>query len=147
MNIDESKNIYFLNENTNNNLYFLGFFKYYMFHYLSCFRKNKRNFNLYKIENFLKDHINDKFDLLKYYKRYNHYKYLKKVVLSEEQKNALKKICNLKCDYKTNYKPFKKDHYEEEDRDVNRIALELKNDIIDGRIKNLIESYFVKKIN
>jgi len=102
---------------------------------------------MYKIEKFMKDHIIDKFDLLNYYKRYNHYKYLKNVLLSREQKIALKKLSNLKSDYKTLYKSSKNDFYEEGDRNLCKIVSEINNDIIDIRIKQLIDLNFVKKLN
>jgi len=141
------KKVHFLNENTHNNIEFQGFIKFYAFKFLSCLKKNKRNFHSFKIEYYLKEHINDKFDLLKYYKRYNHYKYLKNVILSAEQKTVLKKLCNLKSDYKIFYKTSKKCFYEEEDRDLKMMASEIKNDIVDERIKKLINLNFLQILN
>jgi len=78
---------------------------------------------------------------LKYFKRYNHYKYLKKVILTRDQRHALKKISNFKMDYQTIYKHSNKDYYKEEDRDLKIIFSGLKKDIIDHRIKELIDLF------
>lgn len=89
----------------------------------------------------MKEHINDKFDLLKYYKRYNHYKFIKKIILSDRQREVLKKLNNFKSNFMTIYKSSKKDYFNEEERDIQGISLQLKNHKTDQRIKKLIDLY------
>ncbi len=91
----------------------MGFFNFYLNKFLSCMKIRKKEYPLFRTISYMKDHINDKFDLLKYYKRYIHYKYLKKVILSNEQGKFIKRICNLKLDYRMIFKNNRKDFYNE----------------------------------
>jgi len=108
-----------------------------MFKYFNLKTKKPKDYNLFETINYIREHINDKFDLLKYYKRYIHYKYLKKVVLNNEQRIALNNICNIKIDYKTIYKN-KNGHFEILNKNINNIQNQLENGKIDQRIKELI---------
>ena len=87
----------------------------------------KKEYHLFKTIDYIKDHINDKFDLLKYYKRYIDYKYLKKVILSNQQRKLIKNICNLKLDYRMIYKNNRRDYYNEDDKDLEKLINELKD--------------------
>jgi len=137
------------------NIDFLGFFQYYYYNILSFFtkdenklnlkiKKDKRNLKLYKIEKFLKNYINEKFEILKYFKQYNHYKYLKRVILTNDQKTTLKNISNFKTDFLLLYKPEKKIFHEKVDREFYKNAWESNNNEKDERIKDLIDSLYFK---
>jgi len=139
---EQKKNVLFLNEKSEENQNYKGFFSFYMIKFLKCAKKNEKNYKLYKTISYMRDHINDKFDLLKYYKQIIHYKYLKKIILSYEQRNAVRNICNLKTDNGMIYKNSKKKFYEESDKDINKLKLHLGNDIIDERIRKLIDMKF-----
>jgi len=140
----ESKYIFYLNEDTKNDVKFLGFFQFYIYHYIACIRKNKRNSKIHAIENFLKNYINGKFEVIKYFKKYYHYKYLKNIILSTEQNATLKNISNFKIDFKLICKPSKKKFHDQVNRDFYKKALVSKNDIIDERIKDFIDSLYLK---
>ncbi len=86
----------------------------------------KKEYPLFKTIGYIKDQINDKFDLLKYYKRYIHYKYLKKVILSNEQRKFIKHICNLKLDYRMIYKNNRKDFYNEDEKYLEKFLKDVK---------------------
>ncbi len=101
----------------------------------------KKEYPFFKTIEYIKEYINDKFDLLKYYNLQIDYKYLKKVILSNEQRKLIKNICNLKLNYRMIYKNNRRDCYNEDDKDLEKLINELKdNDILDERFKELINN-------
>lgn len=140
---DRNRLVYFLNENAQINKY-QDLFTYLWFNYLTCFNiKKKKEYKLFSSIKNINDNILANLDLIKYYKRGINYKYLKRIILSEQQRHALMSICQFKMDYRELDKIKEKHIYTSEDRNINAIKLKLKdNDIIDFRIKTLIEKTF-----
>ena len=122
----------------------MNFSTFLCFKFFSIKKKSK-NYKFYKIIEYTRNYVNNKLDILKYFKNFMNFKNLTKIILGKKQKKLFKKLANYKIKYQSIYKEKKIEKELTENKiEKNRIKpYTVDENKINKRLKTLIE----KKIN
>ena len=100
----KESNIFLMNENTSGNKY-LSFLHFHFVKFFKIKQKSKK-FKIYKIIEYTRNYVNNKLDILKYFKSFINFKNLTKIILSSQQKKVFKNLCKFKINYQTIYEEY-----------------------------------------